>query len=363
MTVRAGAPWRIGYVGQLDLGGTCYSRLVALRTVEGAVSTLDVHEVCRTLSRSRWQRLLANLPGGGPAGRALNRGVVEFALEKKLEVLWVDKGDWMWPQTLARLRNLGVVLVHHLTDALWPRHRKLWVSRWRLRAGVGGYHYYLTSHDRELARVQAGTPGRVLATQLGYDDARFSPLPTLSAEEQQRWGCDCIFIGHREPRTQENLAALLRSGVPVKVFGAGWEALGKANSLWRGHAFGPVGDAEYVLRLKAAKIGLCFVSEWNHNETAGRSYEIPACGTLLLAMRTGTHVRHFREGVEAEFFGDSGELVTKAQACLADEGRRRQVAACGEARCRSSGYSWREIMLRDWAAVSAEIDRRSQIRR
>ena len=107
--------------------------------------------------------------------------------------------------------DLGVVLVHHLTDALWPRHRKLWLSRWRLRAGVGGYHYYLTSHDREVARVQAGTPGKVLATQLGYDDARFSPLPTLNAEEQQRWGCDCIFIGHREPRTEEYLAALLRS--------------------------------------------------------------------------------------------------------------------------------------------------------
>jgi spore maturation protein CgeB len=112
-----------------------------------------------------------------------------------------------------------------------------------------------------------------------------------------------------------------------------------------------LGDQEYVWVLKLAAIGLCFVSEWNYNQTAGRSYEIPACGTLLLAMRTGEHQRHYREGQEAEFFGDEAELAAKVRNYLADAGARRRVAARGRERCVTSGYSWRDIMVRDWAKI------------
>jgi spore maturation protein CgeB len=67
-----------------------------------------------------------------------------------------------------------------------------------------------------------------------------------------------------------------------------------------------------VCTLKSAEIGRGFVSEWNGNETAGLSFEIPACGTFLLAMRTPEHEQLYREGEDAEFFSSPEELIKKA---------------------------------------------------
>ena len=127
-----------------------------------------------------------------------------------------------------------------------------------------------------------------------------------------------------------------------------------SNPKLTGHVNDNLGDQEYVWALKLARIGLCFVSEWNYNQTAGRSYEIPACGTMLLAMRTAEHQRHYREGEEAEFFSDETELVGKVRRYLGDDAARRGVAARGRERCVTSGYSWREIMLRDWVTIGGK---------
>ena len=346
---------RIGYVGQLDKGGTCYSRLLPLEAAEPGVCTLDIQTTLPSRGVSRFERLLEHLPGGGVRSRALNAQLLELVAAKQLNVLWLDKGDWVAPSTLAHLRRRGVILIHHLTDALWPRKWQLWLTRWRLRAGARHYNFYLTSNEVDARRLAGIVQGRVLLTQLGFDDRRFNGRPVVGAGASSKWANDVLFIGHREPRTQQYLETLLREGLPVRVYGAGWQALAERSALWREHAFGPVGDEEYVLMLKGAKIGLCFVSEWNYNQTSARSYEIPACGTFLLAMRTDTHRSHFEEGVEAEFFASPEELVRKAKHYLRDAEVRHQVAARGRERCEKSGYSWREIMEKDWAIVKAEL--------
>jgi hypothetical protein len=144
---------------------------------------------------------------------------------------------------------------------------------------------------------------------------------------------------------------LIEAGLPVSVFGSQWVRRARWNRRLNGHALSGLTDAEYVSVLQAADIGLGFVSEWNYNQTAGRSYEIPACGTFLLALRTPQHLQHYREGKEAEFFGDEAELVQKAKRYMRDDARRKEIAAAGRRRCRASGYSWREIMLRDWEEI------------
>jgi spore maturation protein CgeB len=114
----------------------------------------------------------------------------------------------------------------------------------------------------------------------------------------------------------------------------------------------PLNDEDYVYALKAAKIGLCVFSQYNHNQTAGRSFEIPACGTFLLALRSPQHTECYVEGVEAEFFDSHDELVRKARFYLANDRAREVIAARGHQRCMASGYSWAAIMKRDWKRVS-----------
>jgi len=342
---------RIGWVGKLDRGGTGYSRLLALLSLEPNVSTLDTNEFLDPRQMSRLERWLESMPGGGRRSEALNQRLLEFTRDNKLNVLWIDKGSWTRPATLRWLRSHGVVLIHHVTDALWPRHLMIRITRLALTAGCRYYHFYLTSNEVDHRRLQSRVQGKVLLTQLGFDDRRFDAQPIHDEAVRQEWSNDTVFIGHHEPRTERFVAALLHAGLPVKVYGANWPRRTRNNPLWRGHAFAPVGDDEYVWALKLAKIGLCFVSEWNYNQTSGRSYEIPASGTFLLAMRTEMHSAHFKEGIEAEFFASTSELVQKASHYLGDERLRARVAHAGYERCMASGYSWQEIMARDWKKI------------
>jgi hypothetical protein len=80
---------------------------------------------------------------------------------------------------------------------------------------------------------------------------------------------------------------------------------------------------------------------------------LSACGTFLLAMHTNEHQQAYKEGVEAEFFSNHTELTEKARHYLSEDAARIRIARQGRQRCLHSGYSWLEIMLRDWAKIKA----------
>jgi hypothetical protein len=343
---------RIGYVGSLETGGTCYSRLLALQSVENGVLPLDTRCELDFSALPRVRRWIEHLPGLGPATRRLNRRVARFAVEQKLDLLWIDKGTWVDRGFLHSLRQLGIFLVQHVTDALWPAKTVLRVTRARLAASAPQFDCFVTSNAADAEQLRGRMGERVLTTQLGYDERRFTvPVGSALAAGGETRRHKMVFVGHHEPRTERGIVALIEAGLPVSVFGSEWVRRARWNRRLSGHAFPGLTDTEYVAVLQTADIGLGFVSEWNYNETAGRSYEIPACGTFLLALRTPQHLQHYREGEEAEFFGDEAELVQKAQRYSRDHARRQEIAAAGLRRCRVSGYSWREIMLRDWARI------------
>jgi len=90
----------------------------------------------------------------------------------------------------------------------------------------------------------------------------------------------------------------------------------------------------------------------NYNQTAARSYEIPACGTFLLAMRTPQHLESYVEGREAEFFETPDELVRKARFYLDHDAERRAIARAGHERCVGDQYTWARYMRDDWSRTT-----------
>jgi hypothetical protein len=338
------------YVGQLNPGGTCFARLSALRELTSDICTFDSNEHVSMETLSWLRRTLESYSHVGPVTARANRALRAAAEEHRPDLIWIDKGDWVWNSTSKALRARGAFMVQHNTDALWPRPLPLRFNRRLLRSTPLWFDVFLTTNVDDHARVARHSATASLLTELGFDDDRFelSPLPSGLRE---RWANPMIFIGHHEPRTEAGILALIEAGLPVTVFGhPPWFASRHRKRLGN-HLQPHLTDDDYVHAIKGAKIGLCFVSAVNYNQTAARSFEIPGCGTFLLAARSPQHLDCYREGHEAEFFGDPRELVQKARYYLEHDDERQAIARRGRERCDASGYSWRAIMRRDWERV------------
>jgi len=150
---------------------------------------------------------------------------------------------------------------------------------------------------------------------------------------------ELVFVGHYEPDgRRELLEALLTQNIPLRINGNRWGEVPPASSL---HAivgpliFGP----EYSRVLATAKIALALLSTRNRDVYTYRCFEIPACGTFMLAQRTPELQQLFREGVEADYFSNVGELCQKAAYYLSHPVEREQIARRGHLRCLASGHS------------------------
>ena len=110
--------------------------------------------------------------------------------------------------------------------------------------------------------------------------------------------------------------------------------------LARAYQGGEVYADDYARALTGAKIGLGFLrTAWPDQHTT-RTFEIPACGSLLMADRTTEHQAFFDEGKEAEFFESSEELLDKIRFYCSHESARGRIAKAGQTRCIEGKYAY-----------------------
>src|SRR5262249_5202317 len=144
--------------------------------------------------------------------------------------------------------------------------------------------------------------------------------------------------GGWEPRRERLLHSLALINTDIKIWGKYWDFLNDGKwtprrylilrqlagddkqgfRIHRDHALAQVWrgdeiyDDDYARALTGAKIGIGFLRAVCHDQHTTRTFEIPACGSMLLADRTEEHRQFFREGEEADFFSSEDEFLDKA---------------------------------------------------
>jgi spore maturation protein CgeB len=345
---------KILFLGEISPGQTSLMRMRALgrlgHTVQG-VHTVDPWTRAPWVKRQVQRRLQR-----GSVVDEINRLVLEDARKFRPDLVWAEKQEFLRAETIEELRKLGARTVHFTPDPYfsldWKRTRLMDEAMRTFDALV-----YCKSYERE---QYEGIGKPTVYMPLGYCDEVHRPL----ASEDARWSCAVGFLGGWEPRRESMLHAVATAGIDLKIWGGYWEFLrdgqwtprrhiilrqlaGKDGFqfhrdelLSRAHQGGEVYAHDYARALTGSRIGIGFLRKVWPDQHTTRTFEIPACGSLLLADRTEEHQQFFEEGKEAEFFSSCEELLDKLKFYCSNESARKCVADGGYKRCKEGGYSY-----------------------
>jgi hypothetical protein len=278
----------------------------------------------------------------------INEQVIQMVETHSPDILWIDKGLIIDPDTLLRVKKILpriVRLSYSPDDMLNPDNQ----SNQYLH-GIPLYELHITTKSYNVRELQDLGARAVFRVNNAYCPKTHRPM-SLTPEEQSRLGGAVGFIGSYEQPRAELVSWLARQGITVKVWGNWPKKLGRnrENLIFMGQL---LKGEEYAKGLCAFDINLAFLCKRNRDRQTTRTMEIPACGSFMLAERTDEHLALFQEGKEAEFFATPGELLDKIRYYLDHEDERRSIAAAGLYRCRQSGYSNPETLVRVLAHLS-----------
>jgi hypothetical protein len=296
---------------------------------------------------SRIEQSILHRTNTGRGVFALNRALGIFARAHQYDAVWIDKGVWIYPETLVALRDNSRLrlAIHYTPDPQILYHR----SR-HFFGCIPQYDLLVTTKPYELDGYRSKGAREVLLTLQGFS-VRFTPVspsPAVKAE----LACDVCFIGRYEHHYARRIKAARTGGAKIKVWGPSWPRYARINPWARAVVQGAgIWGERYPLALASSKIALGLLSKLIPETTTTRTFEIPATGTFMLAERTAEHLSLFEEGKEAEFFETDEELCDKIRFYLANGGARERIAHAGRERCIRSGYSDKDQLRRILARI------------
>jgi spore maturation protein CgeB len=345
---------KVLFLGAIGDGQTSQMRMHALRRLGHEVVGVDT---IRPWTGASWLRRQAHRRvGRGSIIAAINGEVIRTARAFGPDLVWAEKQEYLRPGTLDELRAAGARLVHFTPD---PYFYLSWKRTPLMDAAIGQFDVLVYCKAYERKDYQAlGKP--LVYMPLGYCDEVHRPLPS----EDPRWRCAVGFLGGWEPRRERLLHAVAASGVELKIWGGYWDFLKDGRwtprrqiilgqlaggSPFRVHKDASLAEAwqggevyadDYARALTGSKIGLGFLRKVCPDQHTTRTFEIPACGAMLLADRTDEHQEMFEESREAEFFSSDEELVEKVEFYARNDRERGRIAAGGRQRCLDGGYAY-----------------------
>ena len=267
---------------------------------------------------------------------------VNFALRREIkknsfDVIWIEKGNMIWPWTLKHLKRLSPnsALISCSEDDMFVRHgHSLWY-RW----GVCNYDIVFTTKTYNLNELLSFGVKRTVLFLDSYDEQMHKQISQAKLQKN-RFSSDVSAVGAFENERAMSILYLAQNGIKVTVWGNGWGGwVNRHPNLDVRNEF--LFGEDYSRAICASKININFLRKINRDEVTSRSVEIPACGGFMLAERTERHSSYFEEGIEAEFFSSNQELLEKVRIFLQKDLEREKIAMAGYLRCIKSGYSMR----------------------
>lgn len=348
---------KVLFLGELSVGQTTRMRMRALQRMGFDVRGVDTVEPWK---RAGWlARQVQRRAEFGPVVDKINDAVASAAREFQPKWVWAEKQEHLRPETVLALRRGGARCIHFTPD---PYFSLAWKRTRLMDAAIREFDalVYCKRYEEASFRVVAD---ELVYMPLGFCDEAHRPIMEMAPPT-----CDVSFLGGWEPRRQALLGLLARTGVGVRIWGRSWDCFRdgrwtlRRTMILRQLAGGQpfqiqydpdiadcvMGDElygdEYAAALSSGRLSIGFLRTICPDQHTTRTFEIPACGALLLADRSEEHLEYFDEGREAEFFSSPEECLDKALYYVRNPNQASKVAEAGRMRCLRSGYDYRSRM-------------------
>lgn len=323
------------YVANLASGNTALERYRALRKLGYRVDAIDRNRISRSILQKAADNL-AQVSERYLDLTGINRAILQRVKEESYDTLWIDKGKDITRATLKKIkkRKPSIQIVQLNPDDPFGKYHRGWAPHNR---AIPYYDVHFVSRRENVKEFLAQGAKKVFYYDRSFSSDLHRPV-SLTGEEKELYACDVGFIGSYEQERARQIAFLIEQGVPVRVYGNGWEGRPYWKIIEPHHQKRALLGEEYTKGLCGMKIALHFLRKANRDEQDSRTFEIPACGSFMLAERSPRHIELFQEGEEAVFFTSEQELLDKVQYYLRHPQIRNRIAAAGRKRVVESGY-------------------------
>jgi hypothetical protein len=257
----------------------------------------------------------------------------------KFDLLLIDNRPFLFKSTLNYIRkkhpNLMIALV--LTDDPNGRYK----SGWRLlKKTVSLIDIHFVQRKQNVQELLNWGAKRVEICYRSYDPDFHRKK--LDVKKNQNY--DAGFIGSYEVQREESIKFLIENGIKVQVIGDGWDK-GKYFDLIKPYYCGrSVYGEEYVDSINSMQIALHFLRVGNRDEQDSRTFEIPACGTPMVAEHSSVHASIFNDN-EVLYFHNNEELLDKVRYFMENPQIAAEYAGRAAIRCSVSGYDHKNTLV------------------
>ena len=230
---------------------------------------------------SRLNRWLAWRFKSGPVVRDISACLVDLLLEEeRFEFAWVDKGVWINRSAFQALREKSDCLIHFTPDPALVYHQSK-----HFAYAIDKYDVLVTTKSYELKdyRSRKSKSAQLLLSHQGIDVTIHRSYRSFEEKVQ-----GISFIGHAEEDRIDLLQALVDARIPIHLCGRGWKKFIQRNQKKENLHFygtGLFGEA-YGKFLSQCVFSLGFLSRLAPDRITTRTFEIPACGTILMTEMT-----------------------------------------------------------------------------
>lgn len=254
--------------------------------------------------------------------KRLNQELMTKVKQLKPDVCFVIGGQRTLPETVARIRQLGVKIALWTTDV--PEDFE------NILAAAPHYDHLFCAGTEAVDIFNAKGFNRNSWVPFACDPFYHKPV-ALTESEKKEYGHDAVFVGSCYPNRAQQLESI--ADLDIAIWGPYWDELDDQSKLKAKCVSVKMNYDQWVKIYSAAKIVLVthyYNPQVPCHQASPKLFEAMACGSFVLVDDQKDVRALFQDGKQVVFFKDAQDLRDKIQYYAAHDKERNVIAQEGQ---------------------------------